>query len=94
MDRQEILRRLAALKPWLASQGVKRVRLFGSHARDTARPDSDVDLLVDLSRPLGLAFFTVEAELSKRLGMKVDLMTEAGLAPDIRHTALRDAIDA
>ena len=94
MDRGELLQRLRTLKPWLASQGVSRIRVFGSHARDEARPGSDIDLLVDLSRPLGLAFFDLEDELGKRLGAKVDLMTETGLASDIRHTALRDAIDA
>lgn len=62
--------------------------------RDAARPDSDVDLIVDLDRPLGLAFFDLEDELGRRLGAKVEMMTEAALAPDIRFTALRDAVDA
>ena len=94
MTRTEILVRLATLRPWLAAEGVARVRLFGSYARDEARTDSDVDLIVDLDRPLGLAFFTLQDEVSARLGIKVDLVTEAALAPDIRLTALRDAVDA
>ena len=94
MNRSELLARLAALKPWLAAEGVTRLRLFGSHARDQARDDSDVDLIADLGRPLGLRFFSLQDEVSRRLGLKVDLVTEAGLAPDIRHTALRDAVDA
>ena len=94
MNRSELLARLAALKPWLAAEGVTRLRLFGSHARDQARDDSDVDLIADLGRPLGLRFFSLQDEVSRRLGLKVDLVTEAGLAPDIRHTELRDAVDA
>jgi predicted nucleotidyltransferase len=94
MNRSELLGRIAALKPWLASEGISRVRLFGSHARDQARPDSDVDLIVELSRPLGLRMFTLQDEISEKLGLKVELVTEAALAPDIRHTALRDAVDA
>ena len=94
MLRAEILVRLAALKPWLAAQGVTRLRLFGSYARDQARGDSDVDLIADLDRPMGLRFFTLQDEVSRRLGLKVDLVTEAGLAPDIRYAALRDAVDA
>lgn len=94
MRKAEILQRLQHLRPWLASRGVKRVRLFGSHARDAARPDSDVDLIVDLDKPLGLAFFTLQDELSRKLGVKVEMVTEAALAPDIKHTALRDAVDA
>ncbi len=71
-----------------------RPRVFGSHARDKASADSDVDLIADLDRPLGLRFFSLQDEVSHRLGVKVDLVTEAGLAPDVRFTALRDAVDA
>lgn len=94
MRKAEVLERLAHLKPWLASRGIARVRLFGSHARDAARPDSDVDLIVDLDKPLGLAFFGLQDELGEKLGAKVEMVTEASLAPDIRYTALRDAVDA
>ncbi|MGH7015994.1 MAG: nucleotidyltransferase family protein, partial [Caulobacteraceae bacterium] len=81
------------LKPWLATEGLVWPRLFGSHARDEGRSGSDVDLMVDFARPLGLRFFQIEEEASARLGMKVDLVTEEALAPDIRLAALRDAID-
>ncbi|MFY8162886.1 MAG: nucleotidyltransferase family protein, partial [Brevundimonas sp.] len=54
MTRDELLTKLRELKPWLAEQGIVNVRLFGSYARDEAGPDSDVDLLVDTSRPMGL----------------------------------------
>jgi predicted nucleotidyltransferase len=94
MTREELLHRLATLKPWLASQGVTRVRLFGSHARDQAGRDSDVDLIVNLTHPMGLRLFSLQDEISARLGVRVDLVTEAALAPDIRYTALRDAVDA
>jgi predicted nucleotidyltransferase len=94
MTKAEVLDRLAALRPWLASRGVTRVRLFGSHARDAARADSDIDLIVDLDRPMGLAFFSLQDELAAKLGAKVELVTEAALASDIRYTALRDAVDA
>jgi len=93
MTRAEALHRLAKLRPWLEAQGVTRVRLFGSTARDQAAADSDLDLIVDLAAPMGLAFLELEAELSRRLGVRVDLVTETALAPDIRYTALADAID-
>jgi hypothetical protein len=93
MSRTDILVRLAALRPWLAAEGVTRLRLFGSHARDQARSDSDVDLIADFDRPLGLRQFSLQDEIAARLGLKVELVTEAALAPDIRHTALKDAVD-
>jgi predicted nucleotidyltransferase len=94
MPRAEVLARLEALRPWLASQGVTRLRLFGSHARDQAGEHSDVDLIADFERPLGLRQFQLQDEIGLRLGAPVELVTEAALAPDIRHTALRDAVDA
>jgi len=94
MTRDEALLRLKELKPWLASQGVIRLRVFGSTARDEAGPDSDLDLLVDFDPIPGLAFFAIERELSRRLGVKVEMVMEGGMAPDIKLTALRDAIDA
>ena len=94
MTRADVLGRLAELKPWLTSQGVTRLRVFGSHARDQATELSDLDPLIDLDPPLGLKFFALESEMGARLGLKVDLVTEAALAPDIRYTALLDAIDA
>lgn len=95
MRRDEILARLSALKPWLAQQGVARVRLFGSYARDEARPDSDVDLLVEFDRPLGLDQFRIEKELSLKLGATVQMVTDAALTNRIvRRHALAEAIDA
>ena len=94
MPRAELLRRLAELKPWLTAQGVERLRLFGSHARDEAGDRSDVDLIADLAKPMGLRFFRLQDELAERLGAPVDLVTEAALAPDIRYRALREAISA
>ena len=95
MNRDDILGKLRMLKPWLAQQGIARVRLFGSHARNEARPDSDIDLLVDLSRPLGLDQFRIEQELGAKLGAKVQMVTDAALTNRIvRRHALAEAIDA
>jgi predicted nucleotidyltransferase len=95
MNRDDILGKLRTLKPWLAQQGIARVRLFGSHARNEARPDSDIDLLVDLSRPLGLDQFRIEEELGAKLGAKVQMVTDSALTNRIvRRHALAEAIDA
>ena len=95
MNRDEVLGKLRALKPWLQAQGIARVRLFGSYARDEARPDSDIDLLVDLNRALGLDLFRIEEELGQKLGAKVQMVTDAAMTNRIvRRHALADAIDA
>jgi predicted nucleotidyltransferase len=94
MRREEALRRLKALKPWLESQGVTRLRVFGSVARDEAGPDSDLDLLVDFDPVPGLRFFGLEKELSRRLGVKVELVMEGGMNRVVKARALADALDA
>lgn len=95
MQRDEVLARLKALKPWLEAQGITRIRLFGSHARDEARSDSDIDLVADFSRQLSLVQLVgVEQELEARLGARVDLATSAGLKPRVRARIEAEAVDA
>ncbi len=93
MTRDELLAKLRELKPWLEEQGIVNVRLFGSYARDEAGPESDVDLLVDITKPLGFRFFSIEDDLSERLGVRVEMMTNLALRnPYVRRTAERDAL--
>lgn len=94
MTRDEVLSKLRELKPWLEAQGIGRVRLFGSYARDEARPDSDIDLIVEMTRPMGLDFFRIEDELGQKLGARVEMSTEGSLHRIVRSHALQDAIDA
>lgn len=55
--------------------GVVITGIFGSYARGEQKQHSDVDLLVELERPIGLRFFELWDELEELLGMKVDLLT-------------------
>ncbi len=95
MTRDELLTKLRELKPWLEEQGIVNVRLFGSYARDEAGPDSDVDLLVDVTKTLAGSWgrTDVEKRLSERLGVEVEMVTARTLTnPYIRFTAERDAL--
>lgn len=78
-----------AILPVLQPYGVKRIALFGSVARGTASPKSDIDILVDFEeprrKPLGLfKWGELEDELGKRLGRKVDLVSNVALNKYIR----------
>jgi hypothetical protein len=74
---------------------IRRLALFGSVLKGTARADSDVDLLVEFeseARPTLLDLAAMEEELSGRLGgRRVDLRTAAELSPYFRDEVLRDA---
>lgn len=73
------------------AHGTRKIALFGSFVRGEARPDSDVDLIVDFDRPTGfLALVRLERELSEVLGRKVDLLTEKGISPHLRDKILNE----
>jgi predicted nucleotidyltransferase len=74
--REAVFQRLRLALPYLRRRyGVVRLSLYGSFARGAAVKDSDVDLLVELSRPLGLEFVSLAQYLERQLGRKVDLVT-------------------
>ncbi len=93
MRRDEALAILAAHHEELARLGVKSLAIFGSVARDEARPDSDVDILVELERPMGLfGFLEVKEHLERMLGRRVDLGTPDSLKPSLQETVLKEAV--
>lgn len=76
-----------------ARHGARNVRVFGSVARGDARPDSDIDILVDMEP--GRSLFDLGGlliDLQTLLGVEVDVVTEKGLRPRIRADVLREAV--
>lgn len=72
--------------------GIRHVHLFGSAARRTNGPDSDVDLLVELAPGRSLLdMIGFQQEAADILGMRVDVATTDILKPGVRGRALRDA---
>ena len=69
--------------------------LFGSIVRGEARDDSDIDLIVDFTKPVGLFdFIGLQQRLCAVLGRRVDLVTRAALKPRIRDRVLQEAVRA
>lgn len=85
--RRDVIRRIAE------KHGATNLRVFGSVARGEARPDSDVDLLVDAG-PVTSPWFPggLVADLEALLGRRVDVVTERGLRPELRPYVLREAV--
>lgn len=94
MRRDEVLATLAAHRDKLREMGVLNLLLFGAITRDEAGPDCAIDILVEVRRPMGFAFFSIEQYLENILGHAVNLVTPDVLAPDMRDTVLREAIRA
>lgn len=75
-----------------AAGGASRVRVFGSALKGGDRPDSDLDLLVDL--PTGTSLLRIvglKFALEDALGIKVDLCTERELDPHLKDRILAEA---
>lgn len=71
---------------------IRKLAFFGSALRDDFGDDSDLDVLVEFEEGHvpGLAFFSMEEELSEMLGHKVDLNTPGFLSPYFRDEALKE----
>ena len=81
-DKQNILAILKQAKPLLEKKyGVKNMALFGSYSRNEASPESDIDVMVEFSKPIGLAFVDLADELEVLLQLKVDLVSRGGIKP-------------
>ena len=62
--------------------GVSRIGIFGSYARNEQIEESDIDILVEFERPIGLDFVTLADHLEALLGFKVDLVSRGAIKPN------------
>ena len=97
MRRDEVIARLKETEPALKAFGVAALYLFGSHARDEAQSDSDVDVFVDPApdRTFGfLPFMDAYAAIQKVFGDQVEIgySTRTGLSPYILEDVEREAV--
>ena len=95
LSREQAVGLLVACEPEIRALGVARLALFGSVLRGEARPDSDVDLLVQFSPGAKTfdRFLALSDLLEARLGRPVELVTTEGLSPFIGPRILAEAQD-
>jgi predicted nucleotidyltransferase len=95
MTKQEVIDRLVAHRDELQAQGVKSLGLFGSVARGEAMQASDVDVVVELSRPMSLfGLSDLKHLVEEILGVEyVDLITRDGIHPALKDVILGETID-
>jgi predicted nucleotidyltransferase len=97
MRRDDVITRLKETEPALRAFGIAALYLFGSHARDEASPDSDVDVFVDVVpdaafglRPYMGAFRVLEDAFDRKVD--IGYSTRDALSPHIRADVERDAL--
>jgi uncharacterized protein len=91
---EDVVGTLGRLKPELETlYHVGSVAVFGSYAHHDETPDSDLDLLVSFKEtPSLFTFIAIEDFLSEALGVKVDLVMEEALKPNIGRRIRRDLV--
>ena len=97
MNRDDILCTLRHRQADLAQMGVRHAALFGSVARGDDRPDSDVDVMIDVDSAIVRGIFAIghiQQSLQDWIGRPVDLARRDRLRPGIATEAEHDAIDA
>lgn len=85
---------LKALEKPLRERGLTALALFGSTARGTSRPDSDIDVLIDVAPDANFSLVdlvSLKHFLEDNLGCKVDVVIREGLHPAIRDRVIREA---
>ena len=93
MRRDQVIALLAAHRADLARFAVRRLSLFGSVARDEARPGSDVDLLVEFEGPATFDRYTgLLAFLEDLRGTRIDLLTPRSVKPRMAPSLVRDLV--
>jgi uncharacterized protein len=91
LTKKDILATLQELKPLLQKEyAVKRIGLFGSYSDESFSDDSDIDLFVELEKPIGWKFFSLELYLEKKFGRKIDLVTKNALKDQIKEQILNN----
>jgi predicted nucleotidyltransferase len=77
---EKIISTLKLKKEYLHEKyGVSKLGIFGSYTRNDFTENSDVDLMVDFDRKIGMEFISLADELEKILNKKVDLVTEGSV---------------
>jgi predicted nucleotidyltransferase len=89
-SQEEINRQLKEMKPYLHQKfSVNKIGYFGSYARNAHTENSDLDILVELGKPLGWEFFDLQEYLENTLKLKVDLTTVNGLKEQLKEVILK-----
>jgi len=93
MDAKAIKALLVELKPdLLRKYPIASIGLFGSVVRDDFGPESDIDIIVDFHRPVGMEFSNLAYELEKNFHRTVDLVSVRGIKKKYLEAIQREIV--
>jgi len=93
LSTNDIEAKLQKIKPVLAEKfHVSEIGYFGSFVHGQQTDNSDLDLVVEFSQPVGWSFFTLERFLEQSLGLPIDLVTKSSLKQRIKESILNQVI--
>ena len=95
MTREEIIAKLKAMEPDLRARGITRIQMFGSRARGDERPDSDLDLLVDIASDADaslIEFSGIRLDITDSIGIETYPMTTGALDDRFRREIATDLV--
>ena len=91
-NNKQILNIKKKIIPVLRKYKIKKAGVFGSYARGDSKKKSDVDILVQPPKGMGLEFIGMGLELEEKLKKRVDLVTYKGMSPYLKKYILKDEI--
>ncbi len=89
----KIIKVLKEYKDYLRREyNVKQIGIFGSYLKNEQKKRSDIDILVEFKKPVGLVYFELKDFLEDILKIKVDLVIKKGIKPRLKDKILKEAI--
>lgn len=91
IDKAKLVKTLKDKKiEFVSRYHLKSIGIFGSFNRDDFQDDSDIDILVEFDRPVGIEFIDLANELEELLNIKVDLVSKKGIKPKYLEEIQKD----
>ena len=95
LTRERVFNLLREQSAYLASEfGIRKMGLFGSFAKGHPGEQSDIDIVVEFERPIGLRFIELVEYLETLLGRKVDILTPIGIQSIRRRTVAKSIAES
>ena len=80
LTQKEVLEILRNNLPFLKEKyGVRKIAIFGSFAKEIQKEDSDIDIIIEFEKPIGLKFVELAEYIETILGKEVDILTPEGV---------------